>query len=253
MVEKDEGIYAPAHSRDGFDARQDGDENRGPLLLVVTMAVLLAFAAVVYTAYQQGLRKGGRDAAPHVAAEPGPIKTKPTETHGTPTPNLGNKAYEPLDDIKAAPVEKIKTAPLAEEPMQRPTRATQTPKPTPPAARQEPPAPVEIKPEPKAEPVREAAPATKRTADPQVVSDGAFLVQIAAFRSEDQALAAWGRLAGKLGQATSALKADVQRADLGAKGVYYRLRAASFADRAGAAAFCDQLKQSGQDCIVVHR
>jgi len=244
MVEKDEGIYAPAHSRDGFDARQDGDENRGPLLLVVTIAVLLAFAAVVYTAYQQGLRKGGRDAAPHVAAEPGPIKTKPNETHGTPTPNLGNKAYEPLDDIKAAPVETIKTAPLTEEPMKRPTRATQTPKKTPPV--------VNIKPAPKTiPPVVKAKP--KAQPKPAPVSNGAFLVQIAAFRSEDQALAAWGKLAGKLGQATLALKADVQRADLGAKGVYYRLRAASFVDRTGAAAFCDQLKKSGQDCIVVHR
>ncbi|PHS27978.1 MAG: hypothetical protein COA84_02990 [Robiginitomaculum sp.] len=251
MVEKDDGIYAPAHSRDGFDARQDGDENRGPLLLVVTMAVLLAFAAVVYTAYQQGLRKGGRDAAPHVTAEPGPIKTKPTQTRGTPTPNLGNKAYEPLDDIKAAPVEKIKTAPLTEEPMKRPTRATQTPKTTPPVVKTKPTPKSVPDIAPKVVPVVKAKP--KVTAKPTPVADGAFLVQIAAFRSEDQALAAWGRLAGKLGQATSALKADVQRADLGAKGVYYRLRAASFVDRAGAAAFCDQLKKSGQDCIVVHR
>ncbi len=249
MVDKDDRIYAPSYDRDGFDARNDGDENRGPLLLVVTIAVLLAFAAVVYTAYHQGLRKGGRDAAPHVTAEPGPIKTKPSESHGTPTPNLGNRAYEPLDDVKAAPVEKVKTAPLSEEPMARPTKTL----PPPPAAKVVPkttPAPAQTKPKPKPRPV--AKPVAKAPVK-AVVSNGAFLVQIASFRSEAQAQAAWDRLAGRLAQATTGLSADVQRADLGAKGVYYRLRASSFADRDSAKTFCDQLKKSGQDCLVVHR
>lgn len=251
MVDKDDRIYAPSYDRDGFDARNDGDENRGPLLLVVTIAVLLAFAAVVYTAYHQGLRKGGRDAAPHVTAESGPIKTRPSESHGTPTPNLGNRAYEPLDDIKAAPVEKIKTAPLSEEPMARPTR-TITPPPVAKVAPKTTPAPAQTKPKPK--PV--AKPVAKTISKPPVKAaptDGAFLVQIASFRSEVQAQAAWERLTGRLAQATSGLSANVQRADLGAKGVYYRLRASSFADRDSAKTFCDQLKKSGQDCLVVRR
>ncbi len=247
MVEKDDSIYAPSHDRDGFDARSDGDENRGPLLLVVTVAVLLAFAAVVYTAYHQGLRKGGRDAAPHVSAPSGPMKIRPTETHGTPTPNLGNRAYEPLDDIKAAPVEEIKTAPLSEEPLARPTRAQVAP---PPVSEKPAPAPVQLQPkaQPQPKPVVVDKPAPKTA-----VSEGAFLVQIAAFRSEGQALAAWTALASRLSGPTAGLTPDVQRADLGAKGVYYRLRASSFASSDTATSFCDQLKAAGRDCIVVRR
>ncbi len=251
MVEKDDGIYAPANNGNGFDARRDGDENRGPLLLVVTIAVLLAFAAVVYTAYHQGLRKGGRDAAPHVSAVTGPIKTRPTDTHGTPTPNLGNRAYEPLDDVKTAPVEDIKTAPLPEEPLLRPVKKDTVPEvsktnndPAPAIAEKDVP-PTATNPVPE----KISPPPEKK----KPVAEGPYLVQIAAFRSEDQALAAWDVLAAKLKSATGGLLPNVQRADLGPKGVYYRLRAGNFADRAAASGFCDQLKKSGRDCLVVRR
>jgi cell division septation protein DedD len=251
MTEKDDRIYAPSHDVDGFDARLDGDENRGPLLLVVTVAVLLAFAAVVYTAYHQGLRKGGREAAPHITAETGPYKAMPEEDHGKPTPNLGNKAYEPLDDVTAVPVEKVKTTPLVEEPMPRPARMQTPPPETGKQVIQRMPSAQEVtRTETKLEPVSETKPKTPAVA---ASAAGAFVVQIAAFRSEDQALAAWSRLSGKLEAATSGLEADVQRADLGERGVYYRLRAASFVDRPTAATFCDQLKKSGQDCLVVRR
>ncbi len=244
MAKKDDSIYAPSPGRSGFDARHDGDEGRGPLLLVVALAVLLAFAAVVYTAYHQGLRKGGRNAAPHVTAEPGPIKVRPTESHGTPTPNLGNRAYEPLDDVEAAPAEDITVAPLGEKLLPRPTKV-EVPSSTPKAVEAKPdPVPVQARPEPK--------PVTKRETK-LAATDGKFVVQIASFRSEDQALAAWARLAGRMSASVSSLAPDVQRADLGAKGVYYRLRAASFPTRAAATGFCDQLKKNGSDCLVVRR
>jgi cell division protein FtsN len=248
MTEKDDRIYAPSHDVDGFDARLDGDENRGPLLLVVTVAVLLAFAAVVYTAYHQGLRKGGRDAAPHITAEAGPYKAKPEKDHGTPTPNLGNKAYEPLDDVTAVPVEKVKTTPLVEEPIARPVKLKPLPQKTREQVLQK---RTPVKTPAKAEPEPRTVVQSKTT--DTTPAAGKFVVQIAAFRSEDQALAAWARLSGKLASATAGLKADVQRADLGERGVYYRLRAASFVDRPTAATFCDQLKKSGQDCLVVRR
>jgi hypothetical protein len=46
---------------------------------------------------------------------------------------------------------------------------------------------------------------------------------------------------------------DVQRADLGSRGVYHRVRAGYFADRDSAARFCDRVRQMGQDCIVAAR
>jgi hypothetical protein len=40
------------------------------------------------------------------------------------------------------------------------------------------------------------------------------------------------------------------RADLGAKGVFFRLRIGPFASSADAKSFCDGLKTRGQDCLV---
>ena len=242
MVRKQDSIYTPDPDRDGFDAREDEDENRGPMLLVVAIAVLLALAAVIYTAYNQGLRKGGRDAAPHIAAPAGPVKVRPKESHGKATPNLDNRAYEPLDDVKPAPTAPVNTAPLPEEPLARPKPQTGTAQKTPVAQK---PAPVQVKPAPaKAKPKPKPA---------NIASDGKFLVQIASFRSREQALAGWAALTGKMPKLLQSRKADVQRADLGTKGVYYRLRAASFADRAAASAFCARLKKNGQNCLVVSR
>ena len=42
-------------------------------------------------------------------------------------------------------------------------------------------------------------------------------------------------------------------ADLGARGIYHRVRAGYFADRENATRFCERIRQMGQDCIVVSR
>ena len=43
---------------------------------------------------------------------------------------------------------------------------------------------------------------------------------------------------------------EIERADLGAKGVFYRLKVGSFKDRAGADTLCNELKSAGGTCIV---
>ena len=43
----------------------------------------------------------------------------------------------------------------------------------------------------------------------------------------------------------SGFGSDVQKVDLGAKGTWYRLRIAGFADKDGAQATCDRLKADG--------
>jgi hypothetical protein len=43
----------------------------------------------------------------------------------------------------------------------------------------------------------------------------------------------------------------VERADLGSKGIYYRVQAGPLADRAHAAALCDALKNDSVPCHIV--
>ena len=80
---------------------------------------------------------------------------------------------------------------------------------------------------------------------------GAYQVQLSALRSEDAARSAWTRLQNTAPDLFSGANLDIQRADLGARGVFYRLRVGSFANRDAAKGFCADVKAAGKDCMVV--
>jgi cell division septation protein DedD len=84
-------------------------------------------------------------------------------------------------------------------------------------------------------------------------SSGTHLVQVGAFRSEAEATAQWSALQKKLGDFAAGKSDDIERADLGAKGVYYRLRIGPFASKAEAGDYCSGLKQRGTDCLIKAR
>ena len=88
---------------------------------------------------------------------------------------------------------------------------------------------------------------------PRFSAGGPFVAQIAAIRSAKSVEDAWRRLAARSPALFAQARADILRADLGAGGVYYRIRAGYFADRANASLFCDRVRAMGQDCIVVAR
>lgn len=89
------------------------------------------------------------------------------------------------------------------------------------------------------------------TAAPAPAPEGSFLVQLAAARSEDQAMGEWNRVKGKHEQMFAGLTPSVIRADLGERGVFFRLRAGPLPDRAAADAMCTALKAENEACIVV--
>lgn len=88
---------------------------------------------------------------------------------------------------------------------------------------------------------------------PRFVSNGPFVAQLAALQSEAGVDPAWARLASRAPDLFANARLDVERADLGQRGVYHRVRAGYFADRANAARFCERIRRMGQDCIVVAR
>lgn len=88
---------------------------------------------------------------------------------------------------------------------------------------------------------------------PLVTADGPFVVQLAALQSEATVEAAWMRIAARAPQMFARTALDVERADLGQRGIYYRVRAGYFEDRENAARFCERIRQMGQDCIVAAR
>ena len=83
--------------------------------------------------------------------------------------------------------------------------------------------------------------------------NGDFLAQIAAFRSEADAMDAWRDFAAAMPDLALGREPDIQRADLGDRGVFYRLRISGFETRAQASAYCAQLQARNQACLVARR
>jgi Flp pilus assembly protein TadD len=79
-----------------------------------------------------------------------------------------------------------------------------------------------------------------------------YTVQIASYRSEQEASTGWQALTAEQADLLAKLPHAVAKADLGAdKGIYYRLQAGSFSDRNAAKALCADLKDHSIDCMVV--
>ena len=84
---------------------------------------------------------------------------------------------------------------------------------------------------------------------PTHAGGGSVALQIGAYKSEDEASAAWKSFAHKHAMA-SAYQSDIKKVDLGDKGIWYRLRLGTFADKTAAVAFCDKLKADGGNCFL---
>lgn len=95
-------------------------------------------------------------------------------------------------------------------------------------------------------------PAAAEGAAPQLAqASGAFRIQLAAFRTADDAEAAWTALRGRHPELLEPLKLTIVRADLGDKGIFYRVQAGPLADRAAAQSLCSRLQERNQACLIV--
>ena len=95
-----------------------------------------------------------------------------------------------------------------------------------------------------------AAPATIGTIG-QVIPG--IRIQLAAVKTPEEAQKEWNRLQKSLGGSLTGLSLTVEGVDLGAKGVFQRIQAGPFQDKAAAAAKCGAIKALKQDCLVVVR
>ena len=80
---------------------------------------------------------------------------------------------------------------------------------------------------------------------------GDYFVQLASVRSDDSARQEWARLQKGHAELFDNLALDVQRADLGDRGIYYRIRIGPFPNRATAQDMCAQIKAAKFACLVV--
>lgn len=169
----------------------------------------------------------------------------------TPAAEIAKAEPEPLPDAKPAP-EAVKAVP----------ETLPDSKPAPEVVEAAPePGPVS-KPEPRAAPESEtilapppeAAPVIPQPAPappPIVDMSKAYKVQLAAVRTHPKAEGEYERLKKVAPDLLGALELDVMRADLGKKGVFYRVRVGPLANEAAARRLCKDLKARKVGCLVV--
>jgi cell division protein FtsN len=181
---------------------------------------------------------------------------------------------QPIDDSRpAVSIETVDADQTDAETADVPTEASPdiTPRPaparpqdrTPPASTPSATQPAETQPEPApAEPAAETptasttpatTPATIPAAPAGVVGvdvAGAWVVQIASFRTAADAEAAWLAFRTRYSDISTGLAPDVASAEIEGRGTYHRLRIAAFTTRDAANAFCATLQSRGQDCLV---
>ena len=105
---------------------------------------------------------------------------------------------------------------------------------------------------PQAQPLR-AAPAQAAPPRQSIpASPSQYVVQVGSKVNQTEALAFFANMQQRYPRLVAKYRPMVQKADLGAKGVWYRLRIGPIFDKATAINLCRQLKAQGHpDCLVM--
>ncbi len=237
------------------DPREDETRPRfrGLVASLITLAVIAVFAGGLWFAYQQGLRHGGGGTiaadVPLIRADERPTKVKPENPGGMEVPDRDKLIYTQ----KRATVEHL--LPPPEKPMPRPavpSAAAPSASPQPPltsaAAGPQNPAPQAQSPQPAGKLAAKAGPADAAVAKPAVTqAAGGVRIQLASLRSEEAARQEWDRIRRANPDLLGSISATTTRADLGDRGIFYRLQTAPMAD---ADRICGELKRRNIGCII---
>jgi hypothetical protein len=241
------------------------------------------FAGGLWFAYIQGMRHavsaGGSGEVPLIRADERPTKVKPDKPGGMEIPDRDKLIYTQ----KRAAVEHLLPAP--EKPMARPTppsaSSTQPEAAAPPASPEAAVVPSTLAPSPLAPsplapseataavtgPRTTAGPTTETAslpippqqqsaaalptkpapASPQPAKTGGVRLQLGSLRSEDAARQEWDRIRRANSDLLGSLSATTERADLGDRGIFYRIQTSPVAD---ANRLCGELKRRNVGCII---
>jgi SPOR domain len=194
-----------------------------------------------------------------IRADEHPTKVKPERPGGMEIPDRDKLIYNPSRSVTEH------LLPPPEKPMPRPAPPPPAPLPQPEASR--PPAgsasPPSVMPETHQAAVQTAQPLQQPAAPPgkapqvqpgptkpAAAKAAGLRLQLGSVRSEEAARQEWERIKRKNSDLLGSLSASPIRADLGDRGIYYRIQTGPVADPASAERICAELKQRSIGCII---
>jgi cell division septation protein DedD len=144
---------------------------------------------------------------------------------------------------EAAPPAGAQLAAVSPPPAAEPQPAQAAPQEAPP----QPAAAPEPKPKPAAKPAAQQTAAATPPAGPVK-----YVVQVGSKKNQTEALASFADMQQKYPTLLANYRPIVQKADLGSKGTWYRLRIGPITEKSAASKLCSQLKSQGlADCLVM--
>lgn len=153
------------------------------------------------------------------------------------------------DEIACQPAKSIRVPVAVKQGADAPRVAPPPPAvPQPMMAQPAAPQPVTVR-QPVEQPRAEARPESEP--GPSAVHDGdRWRVQVGAGRTEEEARFRWARLMGANADLLDAAELYIYKADLGPKGVFYRVQIGGFGTRPSAIGLCERLRTRKVDCFV---
>ena len=268
----------------------DASGRRGRTLPVaIALATGVVFAGSVWYAYYQGTQVAERSGEPPlISADPNPTKLRPDDPGGLKVPNQDKLVFQRM--VTSQPDKRVeRLLPPAETPVERPQSGATSPtgipdtsapkevsvgtttvvppkiteKQNPPPVRTATLPKIAATPKPAPAPAQTATTAPAKTMAPAkstapvslkpktTVAAGPYGLQLASMKKLDGASVEWRRLQTTHKSTLSGLGSRVVRADLGSRGVFYRLVAGPYATQARARDACAKLKAQNQGCLVV--
>jgi cell division protein FtsN len=269
---RDEATLSDGLERPVPPPERVGRERHGRgLPLAIAVITVTIFGGSLWYAYYQGTQDASLDYEPPLArADSGPTKLKPNEPGGMEVPNQDKLVYQRM--LTSQPGKSVeRLLPPPETPLAKPeaepatagsgetTVVTITPTTVVPpkiTEKQNPPPKrattltirQTVKPAPA--PTVAATTPTKST-KPIPLAPRRFGLQLVSLKKADGATVEWKRLVTAHGAVLAGLSSRVVRADLGEKGVFYRLIAGPFGSDTGARTACRKLRAQKQGCLVV--
>jgi len=228
---------------------------RRGLALLLILCVMAVCAGGLWIGYKISAHPFASGNVPLIQADNRPTKVRPDDPGGMDIPNRGlvlnQKGGGDTEQLLPPPETPLPRPAPSDAGAQAAVTASLPPIAAAPAAPAQP-TPAAPAPSPQS---AQAAPAAQppqiATAPAAVAAGTGYRLQIASVRTPEAAQQEWQRLQRQNNDLLGGLAYAAERADLGDRGVFYRIQAGPIADGASAEQICAALRQRNVGCMLV--